>query len=132
MKVSAFELHSIVMSNEDACDSLTRIQKIKLVRMIAGCGLKKAKEFVEGAQYSDTFQRILNLHHRYNGCVTNLPKIHEGETFYKVGRNSTHDFFLGMRGDKVVRLATYDDCDCEERDIQVFNSLAEVGYIGHC
>jgi hypothetical protein len=62
------------------------------------------------------------------------PRIHEGVAFYQVGRNSSHEFYKGVKDGKRYRGScgdTYvgpgDDCECISKAMEAFDKWKAEG-----
>jgi len=89
---------------------------------------------------NSVMQQILRIHlEYYGGTIDTSPTEEDGIKFYIVGRNSSHEFYLGMRDGKVFKMAFGDVAGSwdEENDRPIYKSrVSEVnpddfGYLGH-
>ena len=78
---------------------------------------------------------ILRSHMAFNDGAPEDPVIRNEISFYKVGRNSTHTFYMGTKDGKRYRLSMYFDYYNEEKKSFLREEMQEIpnwdGYWGH-
>jgi hypothetical protein len=95
-----------------------------------------AKDYAEG---DPILQEILRIHLEFNDGQIR-PLVHEGILFFQVGRNASHEFYVGLKDGKRFVLSSWGEEDIDENgettSYQTCHSLREIqgedwGYLGH-
>lgn len=90
----------------------------------------------EKSQQDSKLKEVLLAHLEYTGGHVSS-HIEEGITFYQVGRNASHEFYLGVKDGKYYRLSCGEGGWNDEEDMPTFEKhISELdsdnwGYVGH-
>lgn len=86
-----------------------------------------AKQYAEG---DSILEEILRMHLDFT-CGKIEPFSYEGILFFQLGRNSSHEFFVGIRNGKTYRMSTGEEYDPETPDSDADAELPESRYAHH-
>lgn len=84
-------------------------------------------------------RQVLRIHIEYNGGqVSSYPFVKEGIRLYRVGRNASHEFYLGVKDGKMYRYSFGEESyDCVSGETSYAGDgptevdPERIGYIGH-
>lgn len=128
----------VIIYIDEKGDEITDPATIKLVLNAAKENeeIREARKnhAIELAQGDQDLQEILEWHMEYSNGPIN-PFEEDGITFYQVGRNSSHEFYAGIKDGKKYRL-TVGESGLEDEDGEVLfeSKISEVDewdYMGH-